>query len=514
MPKTDSSTSYFDDAAAELAVSFFSECLRHTTGKWRGQPFELTDWQANIVRTIYGTMNPDGTRQYRTIFIAVPRKQGKTTFAAGLALYSLFCDSEKGAQVINAAADRDQAALCFDTAKQMVEFEPALLGRSEVFKRAITRPEKGASYKVLSSDAGTKHGLNVSYAGIDELHAWKDRELYDVIVTSQGAREQPLNVITTTAGYDKKTVCFELWRYAEQVRDGQIDDPTFLPVLFAIDEDDDWTDPKIWAKANPNFNVTVNESFYRQECAKARAIPAYQNVFRRLYLNQWTEAESVWLTAESWKKCGVALPNLEEKTCYAGLDLATTTDIAAFVMVFPLDDGTFAVEPHFFVPKESINNRVKKDRVPYDVWARQGFLHVHDGKVLDFDKIRSTINELNEKHHIKEIAFDRWQAHQISHQLEADGFTMVKFGQGFASMSEPAKKLETLIISEKLKHGDNPVLRWMAANVMVEMDAAGNIKPSKAKSTEKIDGIVATIMGVGLIIAQQIKKANHEVILA
>ncbi len=511
MKKTDY---LIDKALADNAVAFFRECLKHTTGKWRGEAFELSDWQEDVVRKIYGTLNPNGTRRYRTIFIAVPRKQGKTTFAAGLALYSLFCDSEKGAQVINAAADRDQAALCFDTAKQMVEFEPALFHRAEVYKRAITRPAKGASYKVLSSDAGTKHGLNVSYAGIDELHAWKDRELYDVIVTSQGAREQPLNVITTTAGYDKKTVCYELWRYAEQVRDGQIDDPTFLPVIYGIDEDDDWTDPSVWAKANPNFNVTVNEEFYHQECEKAKAIPAYQNVFRRLYLNQWTEAESPWLSAEAWKACGGKLPNLNTKTCYAGLDLATTTDMAAFIMVFPLDNGYFAVEPHFFVPKEAIHKRVKKDRVPYDVWARDGYLHVHEGKVIDFDKIRATINQLNEKYHIKEIAFDRWQAHQISYQLEADGFTMVKFGQGFGQMSEPTKKLEALVISEKLKHGDNPILKWQAANVMVKMDDAGNLKPSKDKSTEKIDGIVAMIMGVGLIIAQSIKEPNHEVILA
>lgn len=513
MAKRASSTK-FDAQAAERAVAFFRECLTHTTGKWRGTPFELSDWQADVVRKTYGTKNPDGARQYRTIFIAVPRKQGKTTFAAGLALYSLFCDGEPGAQVINAAADRDQAALCFDTAKQMVEAEQALSGRAEVFKRAIIRPEKGASYRVLSSDAGTKHGLNVSYAGIDELHAWKDRELYDVIVTSQGAREQPLNVITTTAGYDKHTVCYELWRYAEQVRDGQIDDPTFLPVIFAADEADDWTAPETWAKANPNFNITVSEDFYRRECEKAKAIPAYQNVFRRLYLNQWTEAESPWLSAEAWKACGGELPDLAGCRCFAGLDLATTTDIAAFVMVFQLPDSAVAVKPVFFVPEDAIAKRAKRDRVPYDVWTRQGHIIAHPGKVIDYDRIRQTINELAQEYQIAEIAVDRWNAHQITKQLEDDGFEVVGFGQGFASMSEPTKRFEALVISEKLRHGDNPVLRWMAANVMAEMDAAGNLKPSKKKSTEKIDGIVAAIMGIGRLIAQDLKEPNYEVIMA
>lgn len=504
----------YDAAAAEKAVSFFHDCLRHTKGKWRGEPFTLSDWQADVVRKIYGTKKADGTRQYRTVFIAVPRKQGKTTFAAGLALYSLFCDGEKGAEVINAAADREQAALCFETAKQMVEFEPLLFNRSETYKRSIIRPEKGASYKVISSDAGTKHGLNVSYAGIDELHAWKNRELYDVIVTSQGAREQPLNVITTTAGYDKKTVCYELWRYAEQVRDGVIDDPTFLPVIFAADEDDDWTDPKTWAKANPNYGVTVQKEFFEQECAKAKAMPAYQNVFRRLYLNQWTEAENAWLSTEAWKACGGALPDLTGKPCFGGLDLSTTTDISAFTLNFPLDDGSVAILPYFFIPKDAINRRIKRDRVPYDVWVRNGYIDVHEGKAIDYDKIRAKINELGKIYNIKEIAIDRWNGHQISKQLEDDGFTMVGFGQGFASMSEPTKKFETLVLTEKLRHGDNPVLKWMAANVMAEQDAAGNLKPSKKKSTEKIDGIVASIMGVGRIIAQDLNEPNLEVILA
>lgn len=499
MARADSSKQveyWYDYGAAETAVAFFAECLTHTTGEWRGQPFVLDEWQAKIVRDLFGWKRPDGTRKYRTAFIALPRKQGKTTLAAGLALYALYCDGEPGAQVINAAADREQAALCFESAKGMVEAEPELNSRSEAYRRSIIVPNTGSSYKVLSSDANTKHGLSVSYAGIDELHAWPDRDLYDVLVTSMGARRQPLTVVTTTAGYDKHTICYELWDYAVKVRDGVVPDDTFLPVIYAADPDDDWTDPATWAKANPGFGVSVKEEFYAHECAKARALPAYENTFRRLYLNQWTESDSRWLSSDAWNECGGKLPDLSGATCYAGLDLATTTDIAALVLAFPVD-GLTHLMPFFFVPKEAIQKRVTRDRVPYDVWVRDGHIVATPGAVIDYDVIRRTINELAEQYHIKEIAVDRWNAAQISTQLEGDGFELVGFGQGFASMSGPTKEFEARVIGKTLRHGDNPVLRWMASNVTVEQDAAGNLKPSKKKSTEKIDGIVSAIMAIG-----------------
>lgn len=497
MAKPVSSADYwFDEDAADRAVAFFAECLTHTTGEWRGQPFALSDWQAEIVRNIFGWKRQDGNRRYRTVFIGLPRKNGKTTLAAGLALYALYCDNEPGAQVINAAADREQAALCFDSAKGMVENEPELMHRSQVYRRSMTVPNTGSSYKVLSSEAFTKHGLSVSFAGIDELHAWPDRELYDVLTTSMGARRQPLTVITTTAGFDKHSLCYELWDYAIKVREGTVPDDSFLPVIFAADAGDDWTAPATWAKANPAFNVTVKEQFYAQECAKARALPAYENTFRRLYLNQWTESESRWLSSDDWAACGGALPDLTGKSCYAGLDLATTTDIAALVLAFP-DAGNTYLLPFFFVPQEAMHKRVTRDRVPYDLWAQQGHIIATPGAVIDYDVIRRTINELSERYEIKEIAVDRWNAAQITTQLEGDGFEMVGFGQGFASLSGPTKELEARVIGQTLHHGDHPVLAWMASNVTVEQDAAGNMKPSKKKSTEKIDGIVATIMGIG-----------------
>lgn len=499
MAKRDSLADFtFDEAAADRAVAFFAECLKHTTGEWRGQPFVLSPWQAEIVRNIFGWKRPDGTRKYRTVFLGLPRKMGKTTLAAGLALYALYCDGEPGAQVINAAADREQAALCFDSAKQMVDAEPELSSRSESFRRSIIVPSTGSSYKVLSSEAYSKHGLSVSYAGMDELHAWPDRELYDVLVTSMGARRQPLTVITTTAGFDRHSLCYELWNYADQVAAGIVKDESFLSVIFAAGKDDDWKDPATWAKANPNFDVTVQQSFYEQECAKAISLPSYENTFRRLYLNQWTEQDVRWLSMDAWDACAAPMPDLTSLPCFAALDLSSTTDITALVLAFPID-GKVHLLPFFWIPAEGVKKRVDRDRVPYAQWIKDGFIMTTPGKVIDYEFIRRKINELAEQYHIKEVAIDRWNATQLSTQLEGDGFEMVGFGQGFASMASPTKELERRILEGTLNHGANPVMRWMASNITTEQDAAGNLKPSKKKSTERIDGIVATIMALGRV---------------
>lgn len=488
---------WYDADAAERAVAFFAECLKHTTGEWRGQPFVLADWQADqIVRPLFGWKRKDGTRRYRTAFIAVPRKAGKTTLAAGLALYATYADGEPGAQVINAAADREQARLCFDVAKQMVEGEPELAARSEVFKNAVTVPESGSSYRVLSSDAYTKHGLNCHYIGADELHCWPGRELWDTLVTSTGARRQPLTVVTTTAGYDKHSLCFELWDYARKVRDGIIEDSSFLPVLYEAGEDDDWKDPATWAKAHPGYGVTVSHDYFAQECAKAQATPAYENTFRRLLLNQWTEQDSRWLAMDAWDGCRGELPDLEGAECWAGLDLAATTDLSALVLAFPIGDRLVLV-PHFWVPADRISDRVKRDRVPYDQWVARGLITATDGAVTDYDRIRADIHEIASRYRIREIAFDRWNATQLLTQLAGDGLQVVGFGQGFASMSGPAKELERRIVGRELLHDGNPVLRWMVSNVTVTQDPAGNIKPDKAKSTERIDGVVAACMAIG-----------------
>lgn len=492
----------FDKAAADRAVAFFAECLTHVTGEWRGQPFILSPWQEDLVRKIFGWKRPDGTRRYRTVFVGVPRKAGKTTWAAGMALYALYCDGEPGAQVINAAADREQAALCFEAARGMVQAESALESRSTAYKRSIVVPATGSSYKVLSSEAYSKHGLSCSYIGADELHAWPDRELWDVLTTSTGARRQPLTVVTTTAGFDRHSICFEMWDYAIKVRDGIIEDPSFLTCIFAADKDDDWQDPKTWHKAHPGLGVSVKLEYMQAECAKAVALPSYTQTFRRLLLNQWTESDVRWLSMDAWDACGQELPDLEGRVCYAALDLSTTTDISALVLAFPIG-GTVHLLPFFYVPADNADKRARKDRVPYPGWIEKGHITATPGAVIDYDVIRAHINALAEKYQIREVAIDRWNANQLSTQLTGDGFDVIGFGQGYASMAGPCQDLERRVLGKTINHGNHPVMRWMASNVTVEIDAAGNMKPSKKKSTERIDGLVATLMCLGRVAANQ-----------
>jgi len=502
---------YFDDAKADRACEFFSRFLKHTKGEWAGESFELEQWQKDqIIRPLFGNHRPDGTRQYRTAFVAIPRKAGKSTLAAGLALYLLLADGEMGAEIYSAAADKEQARIVFEQARQMVEAYPALRQRISIYKNTLVVEATGSSYKALSADAFTKHGLNAHAIIFDELHAQPNRELWDVLTTSTGARKQPITFAITTAGHDKHSICYEQWAYAEGVRDGLIDDRSFLPCIYAADQDDDWTLPETWKKAHPGLGVSVRQDYFETECNKAKAVPSYENTFRQLLLNQWTESSARWLSSESWQACGKELPDLKGQFCFAGLDLATTTDIAALVLAFPTDDSVVLL-PSFFVPQEALRKRSQRDRVPYDLWAEQGHLIATPGKVIDYEIIRQTINELSEIYQIKEIGLDRWNSSQLAAQLEGDGFELIGFGQGFASMSAPTKELEALVIGEKLIHPDQPVLNWMCANTVVEMDAAGNVKPSKKKSTERIDGIVASIMAIGRLMVTIEKEIDLQI---
>lgn len=491
------------DDPGDFAVWFFGEYLRHWKGEWAGQPFELSEWQDEFVRRLFGTIREDGTRQYRTAYVEIPRKNGKSTLCAGLALFLLMADDEPGAEIYSCAADRDQAAIVFECAREMVEAHPALKSRVEVYRRSIVFPAKGSSYKVLSADAYTKHGLNAHAVIFDELHAQPNRELWDVMQTSMGSRRQPLMMAITTAGYDRNSICYEVHDYAEKVQAGLIEDSSFLPLIYAAGEGDDWNDREVWARANPNLGISVKREFLEQEYARARELPGYENTFKRLFLNIWTEQHTRWLPMETWRACPskVNPKALEGKTCYAGLDLSSTTDISALVLVFPRSGGV-DVLPFFWIPEESIQQRVRRDRVPYDVWTREGHIETTEGNVIDHEHIRRRVNELGEKYKIAEIAIDRWNSTQLQVQLEGDGFTVVPFGQGTVSMSAPSKELEKLVLGRMINHGGNPVLDWMASNVSIRTNAAGDIKPDKERSTERIDGIVALIMGLGRALVQ------------
>ncbi len=505
---------WFDRRAADVAVAFFERLLVHVKGEWAGQPFVLLPWQKRIVRDIFGWKRADGTRRYRTVYIEVPRKNGKSNLAAGLALYMLFLDDEPGAEIYSAAADTDQAAIVFDLAKQMVEASPALSARCEVYKRSIVVPATNSVYRVVSADAYTKHGFNAHGVVFDELHAQPNRELWDVLTTATGARRQPLVIAITTAGYDRESICWEQHEYARKVAEGIIEDDSFYPAIWAADEEDDWLDEEVWKKANPSLGHTLKWEYLRGEARRAEQSPAYQNTFRRLHLNQWTQQETRWLPMEAWNACAHEVDEeaLAGQVCYGGLDLASSVDIAAFEIVFPPKEegGLWRVVSRFWIPEENIVERARRDRVPYDAWVRDGYITATPGNVIDYAFIMAEIERLGEMYDIREIAFDRWGAVQISTALEERGFTMVQFGQGFRSMSPPTKELLRMVLDGKLAHGGHPVLRWMADNMVVDTDPAGNVKPNKKKSREKIDGMVALIMALDRATRQQNSGSVYE----
>jgi phage terminase large subunit-like protein len=499
------------------AVGFFRECLTHTKGEWAGQPFRLLPWQEQIVRRLFGTVRRDGLRQYRRTYIEVPRKNGKTSWAAGLGLYLLLADGEEGAEVYSAATDREQAGIMFGLAKAMVEANPALLAEVEIYQRAIVRKATGAVYRVLSADVPTKHGLDAHGILFDELHAQPNRELWDVLTTAVGARRQPLIIAITTAGSDRNSICWEQHDYARRVLDGRIEDPSFLPVIYGADPAADWTLPETWAQANPSLGKTLKREYLATECQRAQQIVGYQNTFKRLHLNLWTEQDDRWLDIALWDRGATPLPDdLAGRPCWGGLDLAVTHDLTAFVLIWQREEGGYYARPWFWLPAAKLAERARKDRVPYQAWQEAGFLRVTEGNVTDYDVIREDLRELAESYAIQEIGYDRWNSTQLVTQLQADGATMVPIGQGFQSMAAPTRELERLLLEGSLVHGGTPVLRWMVGNVAIERDAAGNQKPSKRKSRERIDGVVALIMGLSramLAGAEDSAYADHRLVV-
>jgi phage terminase large subunit-like protein len=509
---------WFDEAAADRACAFFEQCLTHVKGELAGQPLMLADWERDrIIRPLFGWKRPDGTRRYRKVYVEVPRKNNKSTLCAGIGLYLLHADREPGAEVYSAAADRDQAAIVFDVARQMVAQSPVLYQRTEMYRRAMVHLESASSYKVLSADAFTKHGLNAHGVVVDEVHAQRNRELIDVLATSTGSRRQPVEVYITTAGFDKHSICWELHEHARQILKGIIRDEAFLPVIYAADPKDDWRLESTWAKANPGLGKSIKLDYLRAECTRAMQIAAYENTFKRLHLNIWTSQENRWLQLEAaWDPCAAAvpaLPMLKGRRAWLGIDLSTTTDITAIVALVedPDDPGEYDVLPFFFVPAERIKLREERDRVPYGMWRDKGLIVATEGDVVDYEVVRRKVSELGEVLDIQEVAIDRWNSTGLQTQLTGDGFTVVQFGQGFASMSAPTKELEVLLLTKRLRHGGHEVLRWMADNVAVAQDAAGNIKPDKAKSTERIDGIVALVMSIGRAITAQAPKPEPSI---
>ena len=507
--------SYYDQLSADIAVGFIN-CLKHPTGQWFGEPFDLIDWQERIIRDIFGVKKANGYRQFHMSYTEIPKKQGKSELAAAVALLLTCADREPRAEVYSCASDRQQASIVFDVACDMVDqcrelrrFIKPIMSQ----KKLIYKP-LNSFYQVLSAEAYTKHGLNVHGVIFDELHALPDRKFFDVMTKGSGmARTQPLYFIITTAGSDRQSICWNQHQKAIDIINGKRSDPSFYPVIYAADPDADWTDEEVWKTCNPSLGVTCTIEDLRVACESAKSDVTEENLFKQLNLNQWVNSAVRWMPSLEWNKCAFPVhpERLQGRECYGGLDLSATNDITAFVLVFPPEDpddedDKYQLLPFFWIPEEQLAKRVKRDHVKYDEWVRRDLLKTTPGNAIHYAFIEKFIQGLGEKYNIKEIAFDRWGAAMLTQNLEDAGFTIVPFGQGYQSMSPPSKELMRLTLAGRIAHGGNKVLRWNFDNIVVQQDEAGNIKPDKKRATEKIDGAVATIMALD----RAIKNESHE----
>lgn len=435
--------------------------------------------------------------------------------AAAIALYLLCADHEQRAEIYGAAADRQMAGLVYSVAADMIRLSPALMKRCKILdsrKRIIYLPTN-SFYQVLSSDADRAHGVSAHGVIVDEIHVQKNPDLYNVLTKGSGdARKQPLQFIISTAGDNIHSIGYELFQKAQDLLHDRKTDPTIYPVVYAVDPDDDWTKPETWRKANPSMGVTFPESAIREACESAMQNPSEENVFKTLRLNIWTKQVVRWMPMDRWDKCKapVDIDFLRGRQCYAGLDLSSTQDLTALVLVFPplASDEPYQILPFAWIPEETIVQRSRKDHVNYDLWQKQGYIFSTEGSVVDYEAIEEKILELREIFDIREIAYDRWNSQMLIQHLSDEGMTVIPFGQGMASMSPPTKELMRLTLEGKIAHGGHPVLRWCMDNAVVQTDAAGNIKLSKAKATEKIDLAVALVMALDRAIRNENSKTR------
>jgi phage terminase large subunit-like protein len=507
---------YFDVDAAARSNKFFG-FLHHSKGEWANQAFDLEPWQSFIDAMLFGWKRSGGARRFRQGYIAVPRKNGKTTLLSGEGLKLLVADKEPGAEVYTIASTRDQAKLIFDEAVQMRNASAPLTQRVGLVKNNLHVLSTNSRFMPLSADDETHHGLNASAGLADELHVHPSRDLWDVIATSQAARRQPLMLGITTHGWDRNSFCYSQYEYARKILEGILQDDTFFAFVAMLDDGADWEDEREWAKCNPNFGRSVKVEYLREQAQRAKNDPTALNAFLRLHLNVWTQQDERAILPHKWAECSGAafdpvetrarwMSELKGKICLAALDLSSKLDLSADVLFFPKQSGLpkARVLPFFFVPEEAMVERSKRDRVPYDLWVRLGFVIATKGNVIDYDVIRIEHRKLATQFRIQETAFDPWNATQIVTQLQGDGLAMVEHQQGYRSMTDPAKELLKMIASAEFEHGNNPVLTWMADNLVMTQDPAGNLKPDKARARERIDGMVAFIMAISRAIAKPI----------
>ena len=498
---------YFDPEVAKFVIEFFSSYLKHIKGRFAGKPFEPLDWQAELLATMFGWLRVDnGKRRFRQCYISTAKKNGKSTLLSGIAIYLTIADQEMGSEVYSVATDVSQASIVFRECQLMIQASPELSRRLEInaSRRNISDMATSSFYRVLPGTDFRVEGINSHAILFDELHAQRDRRLFDSLKYSGSSREQSISIYTTTAGFNKQSICYETYSYAKQVMRDPSFDNTFLPYVCEPANPEDWKTEDAWKAANPSWGETVMKDVFETDFKEAESSNIKQNSFRRYRVNQWVAQSERWLNMDQWEKCNLP-PNesLEGRECWMGLDLASTYDTSAAVLVFPDEDGCYDVLCKFWIPAENAEQREVRDRIPYTTWLKDKStgLTATPGNVTDYDFIRRDINDLREKSkfNIKRILIDRWNATQLAIQLDSDQFEVAGFSQGFGSMSAPTKLLENLVASGKLRHNGNKVLSYMASVVSVKQDPAGNIRPVKPSkgSTDRIDGIVALVMALG-----------------
>ena len=488
----------FDNDAAIRAVSFYSDYLKFGKGEWVGNPFILEPWQEFIIASLYGWKRADGTRRFRHAYIEVPRKNGKTELGAGVALYQETFDNEGAPEVYAVATKREQARLVWNAAKSMVRQSRVLKDALRIYHSAISCDANNGTFQPLSSDSNTLDGLNISAAIVDELHAHKNRELWDVIISACGARRQPLIFSITTAGVGNSGICWEQRQDAEKILNGVFEDDSKFAFIACAEHEDDWTDEDIWKKANPNYGVSVKPEFIADECRRAQRTPAAINAFKRYYLNQWVNAAQSWLDIQKWKACAAPFDPeaLDGRRCYGGLDLSRTTDLTAFALLFPPDAGRddpyWRALCQFWVPAEKIVERSRQDNVPYLAWVKDGWLHSTPGDVVDYAPVAEAVKSAATRYELVEVGFDPYNATKFYTDMIESGFEkLVEVRQGMITLSPAMKELERIILSANIRHVGNPVLDWCVSNVAPKEDHNGNIMPDKKRSKERIDGVSA-----------------------
>jgi phage terminase large subunit-like protein len=509
-PKAQPKASTLPRLRARTPSSRFAEFCRrfltHQQGPLAGRPLVLAPWQREIVARLLDTVDEHGMRRYRVALLTLARRNGKTLLAAALALFELYY-GEVGGEIIGAAGDRQQAHLAFDVARKMVEASPALEACTLIYRRQLVVPHRGSAYRVVSSDAPRQHGINLSFGLVDELHAHRDRRLYDALTTGTGSRAQPLVVVISTATDDPHSIMAELYEYAVKVRDGLVVDPSFLPVIFSVPADADPFDETVWPLANPALGDFRSLAEFRTAAMQAREIPGRLPTFRALYLNQmFTGAETRWLPLEAWDDAcaplgstidpGAAMSVSPRRRAFLGLDLAATADVTALAVWLPAGDGTFDLRVEFWVPADTIAERERAAHVPYRQWVAEGWLHATPGNVTDYGHIEKRIHEYMVEHDLRTLAVDPWNARDLSTRLAANAVPVVEVAQTMANLSGASKAFETLILSGRLRHDGNPVMRWMVSNTVAATDSNGNLKPDKRRSREKIDGVSAAVTGL------------------